>query len=154
MASVMVDTNLLVLLVVGLTSESMTEKHKRTKEYGRKGYKLLLETLSLFDRIVVTPHILAETSNLVRQCADPLKTQVGESLAVLVFESEEQAVPAERIARQPEYPWIGFTDAGVLEALSESAATLLTEDDGLYAASLGRGLDAINFEHLRAALTT
>lgn len=148
MATVLIDTNLLILLIVGLTEEKMIGKHRRTREYDKESYDLLIDSLEDFSEILITPHILAETSNLIRQCEEPLKTKVGECLSELISKSEELQMAAATVVRRPEYLRIGLTDAGILQA-QEGGATLLTDDNGLYLASLRSGHNAINFSHRR-----
>jgi hypothetical protein len=81
--SVLLDTNLLVLLIVGSTSEAHVAKHKRTRSYDVQSFRLLRDTLRWnFTALVTTPHVLAETSALVRQCAEPLRSDLTETLGL------------------------------------------------------------------------
>lgn len=61
---ILIDANLLVLYVVGRASRDYIEKRKRLSEYVAEDYDTLLEVMSRADEVVVTPHILAEASNL------------------------------------------------------------------------------------------
>jgi hypothetical protein len=61
MASIVIDTKLMLLLVVGSASRAMIARHKRVA-YGEADFDLLLRILSGFREIVLTPGILAETS--------------------------------------------------------------------------------------------
>ena len=54
---IIIDTNLLVLLVVGITERSLIQKHKRTRNFEVEDFDLLTGVLSNFDEIIVTPHI-------------------------------------------------------------------------------------------------
>ena len=69
MKRIILDTNLLLLLVVGLTDPALIGKHKRTRSFEVTDYDLLVNVLSGYNEIVVTPHILTETSNLLSQTA-------------------------------------------------------------------------------------
>ena len=61
------DTNLLVLLVVGSESRELISKHRRLRDYYAEDYDILCEFLENAKTLYVTPNTLTETSNLVRQ---------------------------------------------------------------------------------------
>ena len=89
MKSLIIDTNLLVLLVVGLTRLSLIERHKRTKQYVAADFELLVRCISNSSRIVVTPHTLAETSNLAGNIDGVARREVMSTLARIVQDAEE-----------------------------------------------------------------
>lgn len=60
MVSVILDTNLLVLLVVGMTNRAFIGKHKRTRAYTEEDYDLLCLLLEQYQQIITTPSILTE----------------------------------------------------------------------------------------------
>jgi hypothetical protein len=62
---VAIDSNLLLLLVVGMTEKDYVSKHKRLKEFTLSDYDLLQEQLTVATEIVVTPNTLTETSKVV-----------------------------------------------------------------------------------------
>lgn len=59
---IIVDTNLLLLALIGGTSSIV--EFKRTCGYSDADYQLLLKVIDQFEKLVSTPHILAEVSNL------------------------------------------------------------------------------------------
>ena len=67
MKSALIDTNLLLLLVVGMTNKSYIKIHKRTKTFTVEDYEQLLSDLDHFKPVWVTSHCLAEVSNLLKQ---------------------------------------------------------------------------------------
>jgi len=66
MPSALIDTNLLVLLVVGTTKKEYISEHKRTNIFTERCYNELLSLLEVFDSIWITSHCLAEVSNLLK----------------------------------------------------------------------------------------
>jgi hypothetical protein len=150
-SSVLLDTNLLVLLIVGSTSEAHIPKHKRTRSYDVQSFRLLRETLLRnFAQVVTTPHVLAETSALIRQCAEPLRSDVTKLLGGWVSESREQHLPAAEVVQRPEYIRIGLTDAALVAQVSKEMV-LLTDDLEVYLEATRAGIPAENFTHLREA---
>ena len=82
---VVIDTNLLVLLVVGTTSKDYISLHKRLEhEFGIRDFEVLVELIGLFSDITLLPHIIAETSSLIRQIRAPMRTNIQATLKKLI----------------------------------------------------------------------
>lgn len=148
MKQIIVDANLLVLLVVGLTKRSLIEKHKRTKSYEQEDFDLLIEVLSNFDQIVVTPHILTETSNLASQIGEPAMTNIRQTLLNLLDEQKEEYEASISIGKHQSFLRLGLTDCAILN-LVKNNLPLITVDLDLYLSALSINHDTVNFNHLR-----
>lgn len=144
------DSGLLVLLILGLASKDLIGRHKRVREYSVADFDLLARILGGYRPIVVTPNVWTETSNLVRQTAEPLRSNVGHILRKLISDADEAYVTSKSASEREEFLRLGLTDAGLLE-LKPSTIPLLTVDLDLYLAALKLGRAAINFNHLREA---
>jgi hypothetical protein len=139
---VIIDTNLLSLLVVGATSRKYISLHKRLeRDFTVREYELLVEFISLFTDIILIPHIVAETSSLIRQIRAPMRTSIQETLRTLITTAIELSIPSAWGAQRDEYQELGITDAVILHFLSMSGIepTLMTIDRDLInsASSLG-----------------
>ncbi|GGA40150.1 PIN domain-containing protein [Sphingomonas psychrolutea] len=145
---VIIDTNLLCLLAVGRVGVDWIARHKRLQAYNALDYELLAQVLGGFTHWVTTPHILAETSNLIRQTSNPLASLASVSLAELILQSDELAVSGVTVVKIPEYVRLGVTDAAILALLADGCS-LVSVDFDLYIASVAAGHSAINFNHLR-----
>lgn len=64
---IVLDTNLLMLLVAGLTNPAFIAKHKRTKTFSTDDFKLLQGILRKYQKLLLTSHVLSEASNLLAQ---------------------------------------------------------------------------------------
>ena len=148
MKELLVDTNLLVLLFVGAVDERAIARHRRTTTYDVAAFRLLATIVRQAQSIIVTPHVLTETSNLIRQCGEPLAGRLGAGLAVFVSQATERVSASLDLVRDAQHLRLGLTDTAVLDAQTRGAV-LLTDDNGLYLASLAAGHAAINFAHLR-----
>ena len=58
------DTNLLILVLVGLFDINSIGTFKRTNKYSERDYNNLIDIVKQFPKLVITPHIFAEISNL------------------------------------------------------------------------------------------
>lgn len=143
-----VDTNLLVLLVGGLTDKRLLGRHKRLRAYAIEDFTLLLEIIERAQQIVVTPHVLAEASNLFGQDDDAVSKALRGKLASLLGNQEERHVPAVEIVTNQHFLRLGVADCGLLSILDKNTV-LLTADVALYLAAMQTQETALNFNHLR-----
>ncbi len=149
MTTVALDTNLLMLLVVGRASPAFITRHKRLTQYSHHDFNLLVEALERADAIMTTPNTLTEVSNLAGfGVIDPLRSQIYGVLRNFTELLSEHYRPSRLAAAEPEYDRLGIADAAWLGVLDEETV-LLTDDMQLYLATARRGLNVINFDHLR-----
>lgn len=143
----MIDTNLLVLLVVGLTDEGYIEKHDNLAAYSAEDFRRLLELIGSH-KLLFVPHVLSETSNLLRQIKDPIRSELMARFGELIKRVEEKYVGGASVAELPVFVRLGLTDA-VLARLTETGAALLTADSVLWDAVTRAGHMAVNYNHIR-----
>ena len=146
---VFVDSNLLVLLVVGSVGRDLIAKHRRLREYTADDYDILDKLLRPVDQVFVTPNTLTEASNLLGLHADPERSRFFDMLRFFIQRSEEVVVTSVEASSNDEFRRLGLTDAALLEVIT-AEAPLLTVDLDLYlAASKKEAASAINFTHHR-----
>jgi hypothetical protein len=148
MATVLLDSNLLVLLVAGMSSREYIGRHRRLRDYSEEDFDLLVEFIRPMSALIVTPNILTETSNLLSGIGEPARSHIAGTFRQLVARLDERFVESERAVEQPEFPRLWLTDAAVLMELANSHV-LLTADLDLYLAASRRGHKVVNFNHLR-----
>ena len=73
--TVIIDTNLFGLLVVGTASRKYIGLHKRLNNFSEFHFDLLGLLLLNYDEVIFLPQIVAETSNLIGYIADPARRQ-------------------------------------------------------------------------------
>lgn len=145
---ILLDTNILLVYVIGRFDQGRIEHFKRTNTFTRKDYVFLEEFLTHFERIVTTPHVLTEVSNLAANLSEPDKSRCFKSFAADIEVLEEHFEGAKSIARSTSFRRLGITDAS-LSIIARDRFLVLTDDLGLYSSLLGYGVDAINFNHIR-----
>jgi len=145
---ILLDTNILLLYVIGRYDPKRIEGFKRTNTFATKDYEFLTRFLSLFQRIVATPHVLTEVSNLAAHLNAPHKIACFESFADDLDVLDEHTEAARAIAKSPAFTRLGITDAS-LPLIARDRFLVLTDDLVLYAHLLEVGIDAINFNHIR-----
>ncbi len=148
-SALLLDTNLLLLLVVGLTDKAFIIKHSRLSAFDATDWHLLVDLISVSDGVLLMPQVLAETSNLLPgKLQDPIKSELARRFSQLINDAQERTVPARVAANREEFVRLGFTDAALL-ACSEGNGIILTADANLHLSALNAGLASINFNHER-----
>ncbi|PKF73183.1 hypothetical protein CW360_01605 [Pseudomonas fluvialis] len=150
MKTLLLDTNLLLVWTVGQYDRQVIEKHRRTNGYRIEDFEMLLLYVGQYQRMVSTPGILTETSNLIAQTAEPLDRKLKGFMAELISSFIEVHQPSTNYNLTPEFSELGMTDAGIVY-LSEPADMVLTVDLKLYLSCLSKDLNVENFNHYRFA---
>lgn len=146
----LVDTNLLLLFVVGSEDRSLISRHRRLREYTLDDYDRLVALLEEAGQVLVTPNTLTETSNLLGQHREPELSLLFARLRTVIEESNEVTISSVAAASNPQFLRLGLTDAALIE-VATSDTPLLTMDFDLYLAALDKGpYSAVNFSFLRA----
>ena len=146
MQRLLIDTNILVLLVVGTWDRSQIRSHRRTQNFTPDDFDTLQEEMLRFQNpCITTSSILAETSNLM---GNEFHEEIADVLLQVCRPLIEITRPKEDLFAIPAFPALGFTDCSVLAALNEEIV-VLTDDFLLYGQVWEAGFEAINFNHLR-----
>lgn len=147
-----IDTNLLLLLLVGSIDPEQVERFKRTRAYTREDYALLLAFAGRFGRMVTTPNVLTEVSNLLGQLREPLRRRALSILGSLTGTLDEQYHPSSRLVTDTAFPVLGLADTSII-ASATTHVTVLTADLPLYLRLAAAGIEVVNFNHLRTGAT-
>ena len=146
---VLVDSNILLLLFVGSFDRLLIAKFKRTAgRFSVEEFDLLKNLLACFDRVVTTPHILAEVNSLSNQMGEPTRTRFFSDFARKIPLLQEEYVVSAHAAQVEAFSKLGLTDSGILH-LVRGNYLVLTDDFTLYGFLEKSGIDVLNFNHLR-----
>jgi len=146
----LLDSNLLVLLIIGSLEAKRIETFRRTRNQGftQQDYLLLQRVSVAFAKMVTTPHILTETVNFVRE----LDGHVGDSALQLTSKLiqcfKERRPESKKLVQSDFFPRFGLTDTAILD-LPPKKYLVLSVDAPLVIALQKKGIHAINFNHIR-----
>jgi hypothetical protein len=147
---IMLDTNVMLLFLFAAFMPDKIEGTKRLGKYDREAGELLLNYVSQFDKIITTPHVMAETSNLARQNVHGKLWFDLSKIIYPIFCSTERRLEIRDVDLEqikfPAFSSLGLTDSALASILGDSL--LLTDDLDLYLTVTGRH-DAIKFTHMR-----
>lgn len=146
---VMLDTNLLVMYLIGTYNPELVPEFKRTETYTVDDFEMLQYYVSQFDKLIVTPHVLAETWNFVEKIPKhEFQDFLNKAVPFLEVCDEEQ-VDKNDILLSGSFSFIGVTDMGVIRAAQSRKCLVITDDLRAYAYFFENGVDTININHLR-----
>jgi TPP-dependent 2-oxoacid decarboxylase len=142
--AMVLDTALLVLLVVGWTDRSYISKHKNLHPiYNADHFDALVKLALGAPKIVCTAHILTETSNLLRQIADPIRSHIMTVFHRLIQTAEEVQVESKVAAEKPHFIRLGLTDAAIA-SLDPKKVCIFTVDHDLHIETSRTGFEVVN----------
>ncbi len=148
--TLLLDTNLLLLLFIGGKDLSLIQKAKTLSAFLEDDYDLLEEIVNhnSFNRLVTTPHIMTEVSNLLGKERDDIRELGREAMAEFISKCTEHTDSSAVLVSEPEFNRLGLTDVAIAVA-SRLPAFVLTADLPLYLHVSSSGLEVENFNHIR-----
>jgi predicted nucleic acid-binding protein len=146
--TVILDTTLLTLLVVGLTDRRYIASHKRLSEFVSEDFDLLVATLEQAEAMVVSPNTLTETSNWLRQIKEPARSQIQNVFRAIIRQYREICVASTNASDRQEFIQLGLTDTVILEIAKSDVVVVSTDLDLCIAAEIAE-YSCVNFNHLR-----
>ena len=145
---IFVDTKPLFLFLSGSYNINSLES-----EFSEKDFYFLQAFLAQFAKIVITPQVLAEVSNLAntrigkKYFSDFIKSNVK-----IILNMDEHYVPKNEFIQKAETYRVGVTDSSIISCCKEFNLLLLTNDSPLERICYEQTLPVLNFTKLRAAV--
>lgn len=148
----LIDSNLLVVLIVGASDPGQVGRVKRTEGWLVEDYELLRDLAASFPSVITTPNLLTEASNLLNNAAyGALRDECFARLKLWAERLRERYLPSRNLARDPAFADYGLADAGVVR-LAKEGFLVLSTDGPLCARVASEGAAALNFDALRRAV--
>ena len=141
---VVFDTNLLLLLVVGLSEQSVS-KHKRLSAFVEEDFQLIKTIAEQFDTIAAPSGVIAEVSNIIGYGGTVWPNMHDRIIETVTH--EERSYAAKELLGTKSLRELGYTDSLLCEKIC-SEFLFITDDHKLYSMACTCG-DAINFNHIR-----
>ncbi|MBX7061131.1 MAG: hypothetical protein K1X52_05680 [Pyrinomonadaceae bacterium] len=139
----LIDTNLALLYVVGSLNTLKIKEHKRTCNYTIDDFDRVVRFAGLFDKVIVTPHILTEMSNLLGK-----SSELQNILSGFIRSSIEIFKPSISATRTSRFASMGLTDSAIL-SIAKNKFLVLTDDMPLAAILVNASVETVVLESLR-----
>jgi rRNA-processing protein FCF1 len=143
---VILDTNTLLLLIVGTASISYIRDFKPTHAFSNNDFDLLVLLLNDVEEIVTIPQVIAETSNHLSKGfkSVQIRQHVWAEFQAFIQNTREVYRDSAEGSKDSAFTRLGITDA-ILAVLSKEAFVVVTCDAPLFHEIKGRDFPAINF---------
>jgi hypothetical protein len=147
----LIDTNLLLLYFVGKLDAERIPRFKRTMAFTIEEFILLAKFFNMFDKVITTPNVLTEVSNLLGGLPEQLHSAFFNDFATRLPHLEEHYTSSATISASAHFSRFGLTDCGIVELVKDNYL-VLTDDLPLAGYLENRNIDVINFNHLRSII--
>jgi len=147
--AVLLDTNILLLWLVGNTDAALLLTFKRVQSFEERDLVLLERLLRPFQRMITTPHILTEVSNFVDQSPMYKRARLVESLREFIQDHAEIYESAVTLVDRSEFNSLGLSDTALVSLSAD--AVIITTDFHLSERIASQGGQAINFNRARSS---
>jgi len=146
---ILIDTNILLLYLVGRVNRERISRFKRTAQFLAQDYELLVQITDGFQQIITTPHILTEVNSLANQLGEPERTKCLGIYTQLVLQLTEEYIESTTISKHELFSRFGLTDCGII-LTAKDKYLVLTDDLKLHLYLKALEIDTINFNNLRS----
>lgn len=149
MKGLIVDTNLLLVYLVGCYDADYLARFSRTSGYTEKDFKKLDSFINSFQFIYVTPQILTELLYFSKEIPEVKFNKYIEVLTDKLSTFKEGYIDKKIIFKEKNnLIRFGFTDCSIIEAAKRYSCTVLTTDFPLSGSMKANNLKAINWVEL------
>jgi hypothetical protein len=153
--NLLLDTNLLLLLLVGSFDPSKIRTHKITANQGfnETDFDQLRNFTCTFQKLVTTPHILTEVSNHADKIKGTNHLKFLQQFISLIETLDEHLEASKLIVKTDVFVRFGLTDAAI-SRLAYKDFLVITVDSPLAGFLQKKGVNVVNFNHVRRASQT
>ncbi len=127
---ILIDTNALIVLILGLIDENLLGKHKRASIYSKEDFYRLLNVIGDFKNLLVLPNIWTEVDNLLNNFQGNHKRVYILKIREIVSKSAEKYLETRFCLENQYFERLGLTDSTILE-LAKECKFIITSDSKL-----------------------
>jgi rRNA-processing protein FCF1 len=147
---ILIDTNSLIILVLGMINPSIIDKHPRTSIYDKSDFYFLVEKIGDLNKLVILPNIWTELDNLLNKFSGNLKDQYVNRLQQISKLSTEEYISSEKGINFYSFHDLGLTDSLILNyATSSKCDCVITSDSNLSDHLLAHGVNVIDLVKIK-----
>jgi hypothetical protein len=136
---ILIDTNALVVLLIGLMDSKLIAKHKRTSIYEEQDFYDLLSAIGSLDKLVVLPNVWTEVDNLLNGFARELKYPYISKTIETMKATSETFIASLNGAESSNFIDLGLTDS-LLLGYAKECDFLVTSDSSLSDYAVAHGI--------------
>ncbi len=147
---IILDTNSLLVLTLGLVNPNIINSHERTSIYSKEDFDFLLEQIRDFKRIVVFPNVWTELDNLMKKYPVVYRDKYVETLKSLTRQTTEEFVNSINGFEIYSFYKLGLTDSIILYySTNFKCDFVITSDSNLSDHLLAHGVNVIDLVKIK-----
>src|SRR5258708_682033 len=151
MVNPVLDTNLLILFLLGSYKPNMISGCTYTSKFNKDDFDLLNEFIKNQSAICITPEIIAELSNQSFFLMEPGLSEYFKVIINKLSGMKEKYIPLTELLKNVDLLHkIGFTDISIYELAKNKDFVILTDDLKLYGFITSQKLNALNWSNIQA----
>jgi len=140
---ILIDTNILLLYLVGSLDINLIKNFSRTAMFSEKDFDFTSRFIDSFRVKITTPHILTEVSNLFGN-----KLDLHIVLKEFTKLADEEFLESIKVTENEAFTNFGLTDAAIIEA-SKNSYLIFTDDRPFFGYLVNKGIEAVSLDQLR-----
>ncbi len=145
---IFVDTNALILLIVGFIDKALISSHKRTSIYEPIDFENLTFLIGDLEKVVTTPNVLTEVDNLLNNFQKGHRWAYYQVIREIITKSSEKFLEARKVIDFDAFLQLGLTDTGILE-ICKNCDLLITGDSKLADYANAYGIKVVDLVKIR-----
>ena len=135
----LIDTNSLVVLLIGLIDPQLIQRHKRTSIYEKQDFDELLLFIGDIKKLIVIPNVWTEVDNLLNNFNRGHKESYIKQITNIIKLSSEKFIASLNAVESNGFFDLGLTDSLLLEYAKE-CDVLITSDSQLSDYAIASGV--------------
>lgn len=135
----LIDTNALIILILGLMNPKYISNHKRTSIYEEQDFYDLVAFVGDFQKLIVLPNVWTEVDNLLNNFSGNQKIDYIENIVNTLKLTTEIYIKSETAVEGYGFYDLGLTDS-LLLSHSKKCEVLITSDSQLSDYALANGV--------------
>lgn len=144
---ILIDSNALLVLILGLMDPALINKHKKTSIYDDEDFQNLLIMIEQLENVVVLPNVWTEVDNLLNGFNRDYKHLYIETLIRAIKKTTEKYLESSQVEDSYAFYDLGLTDTLILRHAKE-CKLLITSDSALSDFARSEGIDVYDMKEM------
>ncbi len=145
---IIIDSNSLIVLLLGLINPSLINKHSKTSIYNEEDYHTLVEVIKDIKSLIVLPNIWTEVDNLLNKFTGGYKDLYVQKIIQTIKETSEEYIESQSVENNYAFYDLGLTDTLILE-YAKNCEMLITSDSQLSDYARANGVTVFDLKELK-----
>lgn len=145
---ILVDTNTLIIIVLGLINPKLVNTHKKTSLFNEEDFYSVMDWIGDVNNLIILPNIFTEVDNLLNRFTGKYRQKYIDVMATISCQIKEEYLPSVLGIKDYNFATLGLTDVLIIQ-LKDKYKTLITADSDLSDWANASGIDVLDLKELK-----